>query len=158
MPKRLRRSSRFFLRALATLSVLVALAALALWWALRASLPLLDGTRPLTGLTTSVTVERDADGVPTVHAQSHEDMARALGFLHAQDRFFQMDLLRRQAAGELAELFGPAAVEKDQESRQHLFRRRAAGIVQAMTPGQRCLLDAYVEGVNEGLGALGARP
>lgn len=157
MPNRLRRTLRFFFQALAALLALVALAALTLWWILRASLPTLDGTRPLTGLTTSVTIERDADGVPTVHAQSHEDMARALGFLHAQDRFLQMDLLRRQGAGELAELLGPAAIEKDQESRQHLFRRRAVGIVQAMTPKQRRLLDAYVEGVNEGLGALEAR-
>lgn len=158
MPPRSRRFLRFFLRFLMALSALTALLALALWWALRASLPTLDGTQPLAGLKATATIERDADGVPTVHAQDRTDLAHALGFLHAQDRFFQMDLARRQAAGELSGLFGPAAVDKDQEARQHGFRRRATGVVERMTPEQRSFLDAYVEGVNDGLGALGARP
>ena len=75
---------------------------------LRMSLPLLDGERALGGLGAPVTVERDSNGVPTIRGRSRIDVARATGFVHAQDRFFQMDLARRRAAGELSVLFGPA--------------------------------------------------
>ena len=67
---------------------------------LRLSLPVVDDEVALAGLSAPVTVERDAQGVPTVRGASRIDVARATGFLHAQDRYFQMDLLRRQAAGE----------------------------------------------------------
>ena len=70
----------------------------------------------------------------------------------------EMDLLRRQGAGELAELVGPLALPVDRESRQGLFRRRAAAVLQAATSDQLRQLDAYVAGVNAGLAALGARP
>ena len=140
------------------LVVLALLAPIAGWLLVRASLPTLDGSLSLAGLTEPVTVERDADGVPTVHARDRDDCARALGFLHAQDRFFQMDLLRRQGAGELSELFGPLTLTLDQEARQHLYRRRAAAVVQAITPDHLRQVDAYVAGVNAGLAALGARP
>src|SRR5215510_2181874 len=73
---------------------------------LRASLPGLDGTRPLSGLSAPVEVTRDRLGIPSIRGATREDVARALGFLHAQDRFFQMDLARRRAAGELAALVG----------------------------------------------------
>ena len=140
------------------LVVLALLAPVAGWLLVRASLPRLDGSLPLAGLTEPVAIERDADGVPTVRARNREDLSRALGFLHAQDRFFQMDLLRRQGAGELSELFGPLTVAMDRESRQHGFRRRVAAVVQAMTPDQLRQVDAYTAGVNAGLAALGARP
>src|SRR5476649_540608 len=77
---------------------------------LRASLPVLDGEVAVTGLSAAVTIERDALGVPTIRATQPTDLFRALGFLHAQDRYFQMDLLRRRAAGELSELFGGLAL------------------------------------------------
>ena len=86
--------------------LLLAAIGLAAWGhrSLRASLPQLDGEARVPGLSAPVIVERDADGVPTIRGASRADVARAMGFLHAQDRFFQMDLLRRRAAGELAEL------------------------------------------------------
>ena len=77
---------------------------------LRASLPQLDGNARLPGLAAPVTVTRDALGVPTLRGANRNDLARALGYVHAQDRFFQMDTLRRRAAGELAELFGQYGV------------------------------------------------
>ncbi|MGH8307693.1 MAG: penicillin acylase family protein, partial [Gammaproteobacteria bacterium] len=86
------------------------------------------------------------------------DLARTLGFLHAQDRFFQMDLMRRLAAGELAALVGPGAVKFDEQHR--LFRLRAVAhevLVQA-TPEQRAMISAYTDGVNAGLKALKTRP
>ena len=76
------------------------------------SLPVTDGTLRLAGLAQPVTVTRDALGVPTIKAQSRVDLARAVGFVHAQERFFQMDLQRRQPAGELSALVGPAHRER----------------------------------------------
>src|SRR5690606_16675315 len=98
--------------ALLTVVLLVAVFGLAggAYWFLRASLPQLDGERRLPGLTGEVVVERDGQGIATVRGERRLDVARATGFIHAQERFFQMDLLRRSAAGELAALVGPAAL------------------------------------------------
>ncbi len=85
-------------------------------------------------------------------------MARATGFLHAQERFFQMDLSRRRAAGELAALVGRVALAADREVRMHRFRTEARQAVALMSARDRALLDAYTEGVNAGLSTLGARP
>jgi penicillin amidase len=125
---------------------------------LAASLPQLDGERKLPGLAAAVRVERDAHGVPVVRGHSRADVARATGFLHAQERFFQMDLTRRRAAGELSELFGEAAVTIDREVRVLRLRAVAARAVQALPEEERALLRAYTEGVAAGLAALGAAP
>jgi len=145
----------------AVLVALLLLAFLAGAWGyvqLRASLPQLEGELPLPGLTAPVTVERDALGVPTFRGTSRADLARATGFLHAQDRFFQMDLLRRRAAGELAELFGPAALPADREVRVHRFRHLAGRVIESSPIGEQALVEAYTAGVNAGLDALGAQP
>jgi len=128
------------------------------WWLLRGSLAQLDGTRPVAGLGAPVRVERDALGVPLITAASRVDAARALGFLHAQERYFQMDLMRRRSAGELAELFGQAALPSDRELRVHGFRLVAAQVLERLPPLQRAVLDAYTAGVNAGLAALDCRP
>ncbi len=132
--------------------------ALWFWIQMTASLPQLDGQAVVAGLATSVEIERDALGVPTIRAANRADAARGLGFLHAQDRFFQMDLLRRQGAGELAELFGPAAIGLDKQHRIHRFRSRAERRFESLPNIQRQVLDAYAQGVNAGLLSLGARP
>ena len=121
---------------------------------MRASLPMLEGTLALDGLDAAVTVERDGLGVPTIHAQSRRDAARALGFLHAQDRFFQMDLQRRQAAGELSALVGARAIDVDRASFVHGFRAMSAKSLEKASPAYRAILVAYGEGVNAGLAAL----
>src|SRR6185295_7606288 len=125
---------------------------------MEASLPQLDGELALAGLSSPVEVERDDLGVPTIHAANRVDAARALGFLHGQDRFFQMDLLRRQAAGELAELVGRGALEVDRAHRRHRLRDVARRIMAAAKPEDKALLGAYAEGVNAGLAGLGAEP
>jgi penicillin amidase len=125
---------------------------------LRASLPQLDGQRTLPGLGAPVRIERDALGVPVVRGRSRGDVARATGFLHAQERFFQMDLLRRRAAGELAELVGKAGLALDRETRVLRLRSVARRATAALSPEERDLLAAYTGGVNAGLHALGARP
>ncbi len=125
---------------------------------LLASRPALTGSVPLAGLGAPVEAARDAAGVPTLTAASRPDMARALGFVHAQERFFQMDLLRRAGAGELSALVGPAALSVDRTRRVHRFRARAQAVLNAMPAGDRALLEAYAAGVNAGLAALGHAP
>ena len=151
-------SVKWIVRALAALLVVVVLLALGGWLFLRASLPQLDGERALAGLGAPVTVERDSLGVVRIVAQNRLDATRALGFIHAQDRFFGMDLLRRAAAGELSALLGSATVDTDRVLRPHRFRVHAREAVALLSSADRALLTAYTEGVNAGLDALGARP
>jgi len=125
---------------------------------LRASLPMLDGRLAQPGLSAEVTIERDRLGTPTLRAANRLDLAHATGFVHAQDRFFQMDLMRRSAAGELAELVGAAAVRMDERARLHGLRAVARQVLERVAPEQRQLLQAYADGVNAGLAALSARP
>ena len=137
------------------LVLLVLVAVLWAWSVTQRGLAQLDGEARLTGLSGEVTVERDADGVPRIIAGDLVDAARALGFLHGQDRFFQMDLLRRRAAGELAALFGAAAIDADTGVRLHRLRARARAAVEASRADDRETLAAYVEGVNTGLDQAG---
>src|SRR4051794_33954237 len=161
-PRRGRPVLRRVLRVLAALAVLLILVLVAGgFWAynqMRASLPRLDGERRIAGLAAPVEVERDELGVPTIRAANRLDAARALGFVHAQDRFFQMDLLRRQAAGEVAELVGAPVAKFDKIRRLHRFRSVALRALAQATPEQRALLDAYTAGVNAGLKSLGDKP
>ncbi len=125
---------------------------------LRASLPQLDGRMGHARVSAPVRIARDALGVPTIEAADRLDLAYATGFVHAQDRFFQMDLARRLAAGELSELFGPVAIDQDRQARLFRFRAVAREVVAAATPAQRAVLDAYTRGVNAGLVGLRGRP
>jgi penicillin G amidase len=84
-------------------------------------------------LSAPTTIERDALGVPTIRAANRLDVARALGWLHAQDRFFQMDLQRRVAAGELSEIFGRRALQRDRATRRNGFRRVAGAVLARLT-------------------------
>ncbi|SFU84059.1 penicillin acylase family protein [Pseudoduganella namucuonensis] len=145
-------------RILLGLLLLAGVAILGVWFFLRGSLAQLDGRRTVPGLQAGVTIARDAQGVPTISGTSRLDVAYATGFAHAQDRFFQMDLLRRVASGELAELFGPKAVPVDKEHRLHRFRARAEELLKSMPAADRALLDRYVAGVNDGVTNLGTRP
>jgi penicillin amidase len=105
-----------------------------------------------------VVLSRDRFGVVSISAADRSDAIRALGFVHAQERYFEMDLARRQAAGELAALFGAAALPLDLNLRRHRFRKRALTVLAQIPKAQRSLLDGYVAGVNAGLNALSARP
>jgi penicillin amidase len=143
--------------ALAIVSLLV-LAGLAVYLTLRASLPELDGELQAPTLQAAATLQRDELGTPTIRAASRSDLAFATGFAHGQDRFFQMDLMRRAAAGELAELLGNPVLELDEKYRMHGFRRIAKTVVQDSPAADRELLDAYVAGVNFALQSADARP
>lgn len=145
-------------RILAGLLLVVLLLALALWLALRGSLAMLDGERAVPGFSAPAELQRDARGYLTVTAENRLDVARGLGFAHAQERFFQMDLMRRNAAGELSALFGPKALPLDESRRLHRFRHRAEAGIALLPADEGALLQAYVAGVNAGLAALGTRP
>jgi len=143
------------------LGVLIALPLIALalfWLRLERSVPRLEGDASAPGLSATVTINRDANGVPTISGRTRADVAYATGYVHAQERFFQMDQLRRAAAGELGELFGSAALPIDRQTRPHLFRARARFLISHMAPAERAILNAYVAGVNRGLADLGAAP
>lgn len=150
--------TRWFVRALLVVSAITALLAAAGALTLRASLPDIDGELAVAGVGAELTIERDAAGIATISAATRDDLAFGLGFAHAQDRYFQMDLMRRRAAGELAALVGPAALPLDRRGRLHRFRARATTAIRQLTPGEKAVLDAYVAGVNAGLSNLGARP
>lgn len=149
---------RVLVSALVVIVVLIAAVVIAITVFLRGSVPQLDGSVRLAGLSAPVTVTRDALGVPTVTAANQQDAARVLGFLHAQDRFFQMDLMRRLAAGELAALVGSAAVKFDEQHRLFRLRAVAQQVLARATPQRRAMITAYADGVNAGLAALKTRP
>jgi penicillin amidase len=125
---------------------------------LRASLPPLDGELRAVGLKATLHITRDELGVPTIDAANRFDLAYGTGFVHGQDRFFQMDLSRRLAAGELAELFGARALTVDRKTRLFRLRSVARQVLAEASVPQRALLVAYARGVNAGLASLKSRP
>ena len=143
-----------------TLLLLLAVVATGLWARAQilASLPQLDGEVDLPCLSAAATIERDAAGVPRLRASSRDDLACVTGFVHGQDRFFQMDLLRREPAGELSALFGRMALGADRSVRKHRFRARLKERFETLEPDHRRLLQAYAAGVNAGLQGLQAAP
>lgn len=128
------------------------------WWAVSGSLAVLDGEFALPGLSAPATLHRDVNGVLSIQAGNEADAMRALGFVHAQERFFEMDLMRRSAAGELSALFGPVALERDKQARVHRLRARVDTDLARISGTQRDAIAAYTEGVNAGLAALRVRP
>lgn len=116
-----------------------------LGWQARAEL---SGEAVLPGLSQPARVESDALGVPSIRASDRNDAMRVLGYLHARDRFFQMDLMRRKSAGRLAEIFGSTAVELDKRQRVYGFEQVARKVVENLPTDQARLLTAYTAGVN----------
>ena len=154
----MRRVSKYALIGASGVLGITALAAGAFYLNMYASRPQLDGDIALAGLHQSALIKRDENGTPLIEAADLNDAVFSMGFLHAQERYFQMDLLRRKAAGELAELFGARAVEADKLARVHRFRARASEFVEQLPADQRTVLRHYVAGVNAGLRQLHARP
>jgi penicillin G amidase len=139
----------FWLRRILAVLVLLIVISAGLGWAfLRASLPQTTGTLALAGLAAPVTVVRDSAGVPTIKAQNTHDLYMALGFVHAQDRLFQMDEQRRLAQGRLSEVFGPVALPTDRTLRTYGFYRYATASMKFVSPEFKAALEAYADGVN----------
>ena len=144
-------------RIVAGILILGGVVLLISWWVVRRTLPTLDGSVAVTGLKEGVIVDRDHWGRPWIRAKSVDDLVTAQGYVVAQDRLWQMDLLRRAAAGELAEIFGPIALEYDKENRTLGMRVAAERAVVEATPEIRGLLEAYAGGVNQYISARRGR-
>ena len=119
-----------------------------LYYRAQASLPQLDGSLKLTGLSAPVEVLRDPFGVPHIFGTSVEDVARATGFVHAQDRLFQMELSRRMGTGTLAEVLGEPGLSLDRRVRRLGLGLAARTELERTDPEARAVLDAYAQGVN----------
>lgn len=139
---------RWIVRIVAALVLLIALVGAGGYLWLRSSLPQTEGDVVLPGVGAEVTVTRDERGVPTIHAQTAVDAYFALGFVHAQDRLFQMDAMRRLGAGRLSEVLGSDTLETDRLMRTLGLYRSAEAQVLAASPALKSALGAYSAGVN----------
>jgi penicillin amidase len=122
------------------------------WWlkhAMRDSLPQLDGSLRLPGLSAPVTVRRDQHGVPHIEASSLDDLFEAQGYITAQDRLWQMDMARRMAAGEAAEVLGKSLADHDRLERVLQMRPTAERMAASLTERDRRFFEDYARGVNE---------
>ncbi len=129
-----------------------------IYFAMRASLPQLDGDIAAVAFKSPVTVTRDSQGTVNINGRDTLDAMRALGFVHAQERFFEMDLARRSAAGELSALLGEATIKIDKDKRAHRLRARMTTQWPQLSAEDRSWISVYTEGVNAGLTSLTARP
>ncbi len=129
------------------IAIPLALAGGAYVW-LRASLPRTTGTLVLVGPVAEIRITRDDVGVPHIAAASDRDASFALGFVHAQDRLFQMDMMRRLGAGRLSEVLGEATFGTDRTMRTLGLYRAAESQLETLSPALREALDAYAAGVN----------
>ncbi|MBS2030536.1 MAG: penicillin acylase family protein [Deltaproteobacteria bacterium] len=136
--------------------VLAAIAA-AVWWVRFQAVPPTRGTFVLPGLSAPVEITRDRFGVPHVRGRNMADVCAALGYCHAQDRLFQLELNRRVASGRLAEMVGPLALDADRFLRRIGLRRAAEAELAQCFPEERALLEAYARGVNAAAEALSDR-
>jgi penicillin amidase len=130
------------------LTLMLLIACGGLWWLVYRPLPQIDGTVKVAGLQKEVTVERDGWGVPHIRASSVPDMVEAEGYVMAQDRLWQMDLLRRAAKGQLSEILGPSTLKIDENFRTLGFDRAAERDAAQLDGETRELMEAYARGVN----------
>jgi penicillin amidase len=149
------RKGRWLRRSLWTLAAIAIVILLAaggglLWLhhAMSVSLPQVDGTIAVQGLSAPVTVRRDGHGVPHIEAASLDDLLLAQGYVTAQDRLWQMDMLRRNAGGELAEILGSSLIEQDKAQRVFQFGVVAQHIYDSQPEAERHRYEQYSKGVN----------
>lgn len=141
------REARLYIAAVVALALLLTGVLTGALWFVGRSLPALQPDIT-SGVAAPVTVHRDAYGVPHVHGLNAEDVFFVQGYLHAQDRLFQMDLVRRAATGRLAEILGPEFLDSDKFALAVGFLRAARRAPAGLTPGHRAALEGYAAGVN----------
>src|SRR6202789_3467048 len=134
------RTLRNVLISLLLIVVLIAAGIALLLWS---TLPPSSQEAHIPGLGAPVSIGFDADGVPHIQAATDNDAAAALGFVHARDRMFQMELMRRAASGRLSEIAGPVTLGVDRQMRVFGLGRLAEADVAAQTPQTIALLEAY---------------
>lgn len=145
---RMKRNIRILAGTLSVLFVALIVGAVFLRYQVRKSFPITAGRLSVAGLQRPVRVLRDAYGMPAIDAGNEHDLMFAIGFIHAQDRLWQMDMARRAAEGRLSELFGAASLPFDRMFRIVGLRRTAEAITAAMAPESMIRLQAYADGVN----------
>ncbi len=143
-----RRLGRWLIGLLASLISVTAFGGAVFWFFLQSSLPQTEGRLALPGLREAVAVDRDADGVPFIRARSQADAYFALGFVHAQDRLWQMEAMRRFGSGRLSEALGRQTLGIDRLMRTLGTYRLAEQIYAGLDPEVRAALDSYAMGVN----------
>lgn len=150
LPIRRLRVRRWLGRGLLALALLVVVAIGFVAWAILGSLPKISGEIRLAdpALSAPLTIGRDSAGIVTITAQTQLDADFALGFVHAQDRLFQMEVMRRAGAGRLSELFGIRTLKTDKLMRMLDLKQQAETQYEAASPELRASLDAYAAGVN----------
>jgi penicillin amidase len=151
------RASRIFRYLVAGLLVIVGTALVLGWWIVRRPLARLDGSVGIGGLKDGVIVDRDAWGRPWIRAKSLQDVVTAQGYVMAQDRLWQMDLLRRAAGGDLSEIFGEVGLAYDRENRTLGMRQAAERAAADASPEIRALLEDYARGVNDNIAERGGK-
>ena len=149
---------RILRAVLFTLPVLLLAAFFTGWYLLAGSRAQLDGVRRIASLSASISISRDALGTVTIEGKNRTDISYALGYVHAQERYFEMDLMRRMAAGELSALVGPAALKVDLNHRRHRLRAVVQAAYAQMPAVDKLQLDRYRDGVNAGLADLRVQP
>jgi penicillin amidase len=130
------------------LVVLVLVAGVAGFVLVQRTLPQVDGAVQIDGLRDKVEIIRDKSGVPHIYAQNQDDLYFAQGYVHAQDRLWQLEFNRRVAAGRLSEILGSATVETDTYLRTLGMYRTAQAEVAALDPETKVILEAYAKGIN----------
>lgn len=143
---------------LATLVGLVLITVIGIYLLFSSSVPDYEGQIRSSYINEELTIDRDQLGVPYIKAQSRKTVTYGIGFAQGQDRFFQMDLQRRAAAGELSAIFGASTIGPDEALRLHGFRDRAKLLVENLPDDEKALLDSFAHGVNDGLSSLSTRP
>lgn len=140
---------RWLLRLTVALIVLLVLSGVLAWYFAIRSLPDYNATYQVEGISAPVEIVRSTENVPHLFGQTDEDVFFALGLTHAQDRLFQMTLLRRAAQGRLSEIYGPGAFAADDLARRLELYRNAATSVAIQDQPTRAALEAYAQGVNQ---------
>lgn len=150
LPEVQSRSSLARIISVIILVVVLAIAVAAGWayWVAHSALPQLDGSIKVPGISARVRVVRDEQGVPTIEAATLEDLFFAQGYVTAQDRLWQMDMIRRAAAGELSEVIGSDTLKMDRGQRILGLRVAAETAAKAISPRDRPFFEAYARGVN----------
>ncbi len=144
----LRRTLWAFACVIGIIAICASTGMLWLHHAMKSSLPVLDGRLQAPGLSAAVIVRRDAHGVPHIQASSQDDLLFAQGYVTAQDRLWQMDMLRRNSAGELAEILGPSMLDHDKAQRVFQLRNVAQRVYHSMPEVDRHRYEQYAAGVN----------
>ena len=138
-------------RLLTALVLLIVVLAAGAGWYVYSKQPTRQGMVELQHLQGSVTVRYDERGIPHIRAENETDLYRALGYVHAQDRLFQMEILRRLARGELAEVLGPKLLDTDKLMRSLRIRERAETYLANLDKQSPAFIamQAYLDGINQ---------